>query len=329
MRTPLARWPDKRSDRERREAAAAASRRWQVTLRLLCAAPFFALAGFVAFDCLPADRAWPVLALAALGFLIAIVPREVWRQIALSVSKAQIGPVGFELQRDLEKAVAIAPVSDRGEGGDPPPENARAETMFDLRLRLEFKLAYAAKHLLADSRGVTFLTVGSLEYDGYLTRAEARTAIGILSTRDEQLNAMGESGKEAFLKEAEKFVDSVRASIFWGQVKRCLQGKDQRSVPSLWIGDIERKGERDDLLAGTPGNEFWVAPAFGIAADSKIRKGAEARLRTEKRPYGVPAHRRIVVLPDVSKFQGEREPGSPPEVVRLIHLRETIEGSSQ
>jgi hypothetical protein len=289
----LGRWPDKRDDRERARATTVAVRRREAATRLLWAVPFLAI-----------------------GVLIVAVPQGTWRTMLASISKAQIGPVSFELRRDLEHAAAIAAPSDAGEDAE-KASGGKARSMFELRLRLEAKLTYVAKELLAEENGPTFLTIGSLEYDEYLKRSEARTAIGVLNTRDEQLRALAEDEKKTFLEEAGEFVDGVRASIFWGQVKRRLRGKD-----------IDAGGKRDDLLAGDDENVYWIAPAFAIAEGSGIRTNAEKRLRTGKRSYGVPVERRVVVVPDNSRFKPGSKSTTWPHVVKLAGLRELIESRS-
>ena len=298
----------------------------EVGLRVLAAALFFGLAGTVIFKLLPPERAWPAVALALIGTLIALVPWDTWRALLASIDQATIGPVSVALRQNVEQATANAPPADTGEGLDVMP-SGKATSMLDLRLRLEWKLAYVAKNLLAGPDGSpTFFTIGSLKFDGYLTDSEARTAIGILSTTDERLWSMAHAERGAVLREAEAFVDSVRASIFWGFVKRTLRGEDVPDVDDLWRGDIDGGGKRDDMLAGRSDSEFWVAPAFALDADSAIRRNAIKRLKTKKRPYGVPCNRRIVVVPDKAHGRPEEHGcDDGPHVVKLSGLRRLVE----
>lgn len=318
----LSRYPDKRNEREKREAAEAAARTREVGLRGVAAILFFGLAGIVVFEVLAPERAWPVVVLSLAGAMVALVPWDVWRALLSRIEQAQIGPVSVGLRRDVQDAAANAPPSDNNEGGGKAPDG-KARSMLDLRLRLESKLTYVAKYLLGTPESPESFTIGSLEFDGYLTKLEARTALGILSAGDERLRALSPEDRDSTLIEAEKFVDGVRASIFWGMVRRMLRGENMPGAPGLWLGDIDGKGRRKDMLAGESGREFWVAPAFAIDAASTIKTSAVERLSTEERPYGVPRARRIVVVPDRS-LAPEGPPGDSPRVVRLANLRAAL-----
>jgi hypothetical protein len=317
------RGPDKRESEQQEKAAARAVRLKRAAARLLLAIPFFVLAGVIAAKALEVDRAWPVGALLLLGVVVAVVPWEAWRTMLANVEKAQVGPISLDLRHDVERAAAIAPPSDRGEGGDESPDG-EAEGIFELRMRLEWKLAYVGKHLLAVEDKATFLTIGSLRFDGYLTETEARTAIGILSAGEDQVRAMRPSEKDAFLKEAGEFVDSVRASIFWGAVKRRVVGRDHGADSDLYLGDVPGGGRRKDILAGEDGREFWIAPAFALDRDSGILEGAVERLETTRKRWGTDFDRRLIVVPDRSN---SKAPEARVRVVKLGELRDVLEAT--
>ena len=62
-------------------------------------------------------------------------------------------------------------------------EQVKAETLLELRLKLEQKLTWMAKHFVGlDGQVLGPVTPGSLRYDDYLTEEQARTATRILST---------------------------------------------------------------------------------------------------------------------------------------------------
>lgn len=291
--------------------------------RILWALPFFGLAFVVGIQELSSDRAWPVAALLIVGIVVAAVPKDTWKELLSSVENAQFGPVGIALRRDAARAAEIAPESDKGEGIEGDPGDS-ARSMLDLKLMLEWKLAFVAKHLLAENGAATFLTIGSLKFDGYLTEAEARTAIGILGTREEELNQLPRPDRDIFIEEAQKFVDSVRASVFWGQAKRVLEGKEGASDEDLFRETLAGAGRRHDLLAGLPDREFRVAPAFAVDVNSEMLVKARERVKAEP----TPPERKIVVVPDISNSEVMPLPTDDgPAVVKLADLRATLESA--
>jgi hypothetical protein len=272
--------------------------------------PFFGLAAVIIFTDLSSDRAWPVAALLLAGIVVAAVPKATWKEMLASVENAQFGPIGVALRRDADKAAKFVPETDSREELE-DEEIEEAKSMFDLRMRLEWKLAYVAKHLLADDDNATFLTIGSLNFDDYLSDAEARTATGILTTREEELQELSAPDREQFLKDAQKFLDGMRASIFWKMVRRKLKGLGR------WKRDVPGDGDRNDLLAETNGGEkVRVVPVLSLD-DKRAFDRAIGRLKDEGKPK-----RKLVVIPDHS----EREEGEgPPQVVRLCNLAQALE----
>jgi hypothetical protein len=239
------------------------------------ASSFFILAAAVLFSKLAPERVWPALALVLIGALVAFVPRQAWVQFLGRVESANVGPVGIGLQREAGRAAANSPERDTSEGAK-KAEIGEIKNVYDLRLRLEWKLTYVAKHLLnSGPDNATFLTIGSLQFDGYLTETDARTAIGILNTRQEELEAMPGASQERFLEEAGEFVDSVRARIFWGQVKRRLEGRD--GGEDIFVGLAQSRGRRDDLLAATPAGSVRVASRRSSSSSPTTRPAAARR----------------------------------------------------
>jgi len=255
------------------------------------------------------------------GVVVAVVPGRVWRELLANVENAQFGPISIDLRRDAERAASQAAERDTAEGVD-GQDRGEAEDMFELRMRLESKLAYVAKHLLASGGNATFLTIGSLEFDGYLTKEEARTAVGILSVRQEELEGLSAQARKEFLSEAGRFVASVRASVFWGQVKRRLKGSDRREDRSLLMHEISSTGRRHDLVAGQADRLYRVAPAFALDGDSRILANVITRLKKE----GAAAvdERQLIVIPDISKEEEASAGDGRPRVVKLAGLREAL-----
>ncbi|TMK57041.1 MAG: hypothetical protein E6G51_07560 [Actinobacteria bacterium] len=182
-----------------------------------------------------------------------------------------------------------------------------------------------AKHLLAPSPGnATFLTVGSLHFDGYLKDVEARTALGILSTRQEELDELSDRARNEFLEQAGRFVDSVRASIFWGQVKKRLLAEDGHPGQKLFIREMPSRGRRDDFLAGRADLPVRVAPAFVIDSGSSILRQVVARLEGEGSAAAGGRERQIIVIPDHSQVEEVASAGGAPRIVKLKGLREAL-----
>jgi hypothetical protein len=278
-------------------------------LRVLLPGGFLAVAVLIALHQVDLDLVWPVIGLVLLALLFAAMPTGEWGRLASKVSKANLGPVSFELASSVREVARSAP---REEGGG---SNEDEETMVDLRLRLEAKLAYVAKHLLVrDGRPPAFLTVGSLQYDGYLTSEEAHTAAGILTTRDEEVDALPGDEARKFREDASTFVNGVRASVFWGMVKQTLK------TNGWWVADVPGSPRRSDLLAHRGGRWFRVAPVFATDRDSELLKIGKTRLEETERSY---IHRRVVVIPDRSRSH-TTSPEADPAVVRLCRLSRVL-----
>lgn len=288
----------------------------------LWAAPFFLLALVVAFSGLSSDRAWPVAALLLAGIVIAVVPAATWKEMLANVENAQFGPISVGLRQQLGKAATKA--ESDAEAGDGDDSDIEVTGMLDLRMKLEWKLTYVAKHLLAEGGSPTFLTIGSLRYDGYLTEEDAATAAAILTTREEELRELSEKEQKKFLEQGEEFVDGVRAAIFWGQVRRCLwEGRKPGRSGDLLRDLKPSSGRREDFLAGPAGKEHRVTTAFAIDERSKIIGWALQRLERE-RAASVGGERQIVVVPDISHVK-ETDPAAKPRVVKLANLRKVLE----
>jgi hypothetical protein len=199
-------------------------------------------------------------------------------------------------------AIDKAPSAGISEGGEVANDDYGDE-ISKLQLLLEAKLAYVAKHLIGfrpSGHWAPFLTIGSLEYDGYLSRADALAAKQLLGLRAAELNASSEEEKRRYLKKAKPFVGSIRATIFHGVVKKTLSDLD------LHPRDLDRgKGRRPDfvLKSGTE-DKVMAFPAFvggGYWNDERIRERAE-ELSEE-------ADRALIVVPPVD------EPPLPPATV--------------
>jgi len=295
--------------------------RWPMFRRLVVAVPLFGLALWIIVADLSADRAWPVAAFLLIGLLVLVVPPEGWQKFLSRVENAQIGPLGVGLRQEVEEAAEMAPPSDKGEGAaDEWAE--QAETVFELRMQLEWKLAFIAKHLLSSGGGVTYVTIGSLLFDGYLTETEARTATGILSARDEELKELPEAERRKFVEDAQTFLDGLRASVFWGQVKRVLEGRGEVKGEDIFLERVRGTGGRSDLLADADREEVRVIPILALEEGSD--KLAEAVEAIDKGKLPRPrTKRQVIVVPDSSATERPERPDV--QIVELSELRDTLE----
>jgi hypothetical protein len=295
--------------------------RWPLFRRLAVAVPLLGLAFWVIAADLSADRAWPVAAFLLIGLLVLVVPTEAWQRFLSRIENAQIGPLGLGLRQEVEKAAEIAPPSDMGEGAE-DESGEKAQTVFDLRMQLEWRLTFIAKHLLGTVDRVTFVTIGSLLFDGYLTKAEARTAAGIMMARDEELKQLPEAERQKFITDAQTFLDGLRASVFWGRVKQELQGRGDIEGSDLFVERVKGTGGRNDLLADGTGEDTRVIPILALNPDSK--KVVEAVEPIEKGDLPRPkTKRQIIVVPDTSRSKAPSH--STVRIVKLNRLRAELE----
>lgn len=256
------------------------------------------------------------LALVAVSLLaLALSPLEAVARHLGRVRSLSLGALGIELADYAElagRASEFEEADDR-DGGAP-------ETLFELRTRLEMKLAYLAKHVLAPDPGpnapqATFLTIGSLLHDRLLTREQAAVANDILSMREHELRALSDGERSLFLAGADKFVKTVRITVFAAQVRNMLEELG-------WtVLQLAADGSHRDLLvqsdAESDGVQHHIAPAFTTRRDSSLLKKPHSRLeRAARVKLG---GRRVIVVPPLSRAAGRTLTGGV-EVMTLAVL---------
>jgi hypothetical protein len=134
----------------------------------------------------------------------------------------------------------------------------------DLRLKLQKKLAYIAKDLLPqvdDRSEPTFVTLGSLAEDGYISEAQARTLdrLSILSAEVLQLAPASEC--EAFVADAQDVVRGLRATVFRAML-------DQRLRADVMVTSTAAQttaSGRPVHLSQVAGQSIWVVAVFAIS----------------------------------------------------------------
>jgi len=214
------------------------------------------------------------------------------RKLLGRIGKASVGPVALEFVSEAREAARLYEESDQGrsEVGDEP-----LESLLSLRLRLEAKLAYIAKHLLTEdgshAKHATFVTVGSLHEDGLITRKEAHTATRIMTLREEELDGIDPHEKAVFLASATEVVDNIRASVHYGRVRKRLERAGWLTL------ELPRGKLRPDLWAEKGEARLRVVPRFGTEKEN-LSKQIE---RLAERAPVPRVRKKIIVVPDRSE----------------------------
>jgi hypothetical protein len=176
------------------------------------------------------------------------------------LSSISIGPVSLVMQ-DAEYA------ADSAVSGEEDIDKREADTtsLYELRERLEYKIAFLAKHILVNPETGTvgtFITVGSLRYDGLLGEYEARTADTILTGGYIRASSVENDSKE-FLGNANRFVRNFRATVFHALVRKIFETQDPDCV-------LEgRPDGRFDIITDVFGAKRRVVPVFAKGRNDK------------------------------------------------------------
>lgn len=282
-----------------------------------------ALAGIVIAILVLVGRIPPDVALAGTGIgllalialaLIALPPEDALGHLG-RVKSLTLGSLGIELS-DYE-SLAEKGDEDDDEGVEP------GESLLDLRLSLEMKLTYLAKHVLAtnpESKKAipTFLTVGSLTEEKLLTPEQARYAEDILTMRAYEFRLLTKEERKAFKDGAKAFVDTVRIEVFAALLRKRL---DRLGWFSLRLFP-ERSNRRDLLVqskAVTNSTQHHVIPIFAIKADSSLLKRPHERLAKKSRAKA--GGGRFIVVPPRSRAAKE---SVDPDGIRVLTLAQLI-----
>lgn len=271
-------------------------------LRIALAGALLWLAYLIVDDESKKEVALPVAALAIVALLIATVSASGWSRLFDRVGKLSLGPFAIEALADARSAATAtdgrALVDDGGPDGDNPA--VQSHSLLELRFKLERKLTYIAKHMLgASGRRATFLTIGSLEYDGYLTLSEARTATRILTLSELEFDSLSGSQQRTFLRYGNQLADDVRARVLTALVRR-EAGKE-----AGWKVEELPGGKRPDLLIEKAGRRYRVTTVFALDRKSKLLDKPVRRLGKADEPR---VDEKLVVVPHGSKAMRAVEP---------------------
>lgn len=261
------------------------------------------LAGAVVAESVKPDQGLVALALVLVVVVLAALRPTDVRELVGRLTEA--GPIKFatkEAETAADETVGV-------EADELDFEN----TMLDLRLKLEHKMTYIAKHLLGDvgtklvSNKANFVTVGSLQLDGLLSSEQARTATLILTWTDHDLARAAPQERSAFLAAANDLVSGIRATVFANMVRMELESNG-------WSVTLEtKKKKRRDLKATKDDMGLRIVPVFATAEPSEVLNTVKGRLAKEHKQGAAPY---VFVIPDHS----DTKTSDGPPVVRLSQL---------
>jgi hypothetical protein len=244
------------------------------------------------------------LSVAALGTL-ALTPR-VARALAQRISKISVGPGGLALEVFEEARKAASSVATE----DTDKRESPVNSVLTLRLKIERKLTYVAKHVLDDADGhPTFLTIGSLKYDKLLPAEDADLVNRLMTLRDEDVRQLSPVAQDEFFAAADKVARKIRASVLNCLVHKLLRTATRaKGKLSGWnVNPLELgEGKRPDFVVEKDGRRFLVASVFATDRKSPILERARQRLGPEASD-GAAYEKRIIVLPHRSKSEKSRE----------------------
>ncbi|QLL05368.1 hypothetical protein [Mycobacterium vicinigordonae] len=254
------------------------------------------VAVLVAIAKLDANRATTVslALLAALAFAVAsAVPDDAFVNALNKVSVLKVAGLHVELkqfiaQTDVKGDEDVARVHE----GD----QEYSQTLVDLKIRLEAKLTYLAKHVLCADPNYTvptFLTIGSLATDGYLSRDQAKLAYEIMGLREYDFERATAAETYILLQGGNKFVDTLRAEVFEG----FITAETRKSGWTVARVTDTPRGRRDLMVTDKIQSlTHHVIPVFSLEKDSPLLEKARKRLQDNARASG-PGLRLIVVPP--------------------------------
>lgn len=261
---------------------------WKVA-RFFVAAALFFLAVTVAFDWVDPAEAWVVLGLLAAAVVFPLLGPADVRDFVSRIT--EVGPVKL-----AEKVARQA--ADQTAGTD-EDDIAVGNSIFALRMSLEAKMTYLAKHVLGTDGGgsmvsgnANFLTIGSLRADRLLMDEQAETAALILGWTGREQTA----SDRTFLEFAKKFIEGFRITVFANMVRNeCSKNGRVVSAPLT-------SQHRDFRVTEADGSELVVTPVFATSRNSALLS------RVFDRVTAAHGDSSIVVVPDISRSTDSNDP---------------------
>jgi hypothetical protein len=267
-------------------------------------------------------RALAIIGLLTMALLVALG----------TVETAQFGPVAVILVAALALAVLSPDIVERvwvrGIGVKTalveftlPPEPPKpvegdvgdVQSVVQLQLQLQGRLAYVAKHMLNPEDLPEYATVGSLWIDKLLTSKDAEAAQRLLTVTDEIVAVWPEKTRETFLEESNKLVSRFRWNVLDQQMRK--------AIPKGWDrAERDRRSARPDLYLETGNTRVRLRSVFveSNPEHARLRHSvtslAKARGETDREQIAVVQNNvsddRISALGDL------------PDGVRVVRARE-------
>jgi hypothetical protein len=224
-----------------------------------------------------------------------------------NISEVGVTKDGITFKTHVEQAqVAAAEAPAEEESPEERDISVTGGELTKLRLKLEAKLSYIAGNMGLESGNVS---IGSLNYDGYLTDEEAATADLLLHTSEAEFATAPRHERDKFLKAAETLVHNIRASVLAGMVQNELKRQG-------WKVERARGGKRD-LLARRDGRSARVVPVFSVVASGDLVDKVARRVAGSR-----DADRRMIVLPNNTRAPLSSD--GDPAVVRVGDLADAL-----
>jgi hypothetical protein len=275
---------------------------------LIAVAGALGIASFVIFGPLKPDEAAAggLVALAGVGLaVLASIPSRHLISLSERISTVTVGKyVSIKLNPLFESLAA-----EKGTSSQDPEDPADTSSLVELKRSFDMKLAYLAKHVLAPVPGPgtanrpTFVNIGSLAHDKYLTADEAEMAYEIVGMRPAEFTTLPSEKQRQFLIGAGRFVDTIRITVFAEQVSNQLRrlGWSVRPVN----GHGSRQRDVNVWREANAADIHHVIPVFTERKDSRLFAGPRKRLRVAPRASGT--GRRFIVVPPLSKAATDKE----------------------
>jgi hypothetical protein len=265
--------------------------------------------------------------LAAVALLVmALTPYERVENLLKNFKSFQFGSISVEMRDYAARAAS-------GKEGQNEEDPAHAGTLLELHAELESRLVYLAKHHFGDDTDKknlrpTFLNVGSLRHDQYLTTEQTQIAYDILGMRQIEFNSMALAERKLFVDGASPFVDTFRVQVFVNEIIKELASRGWKSEPAY--PDSKRRDLRVSREKSQSTVAHQVVPVYANNVDSPLVQNVQERLRAD---HGIArgGGLKFVVVPPRSKaVDGINKPDKPASasVVTLRTLLEKL-GSGQ